>query len=231
VAPECKLPRPLENDEQRCRSIFVRIVPGVISLASMDLDKQRDVFEAIVLPHLDALYGFALVLTRDPAEAEDLVQDTYVRALQFFHRYEQGTNCKAWLFTIMKRIFLNRVPQRAREVLCPEQTQHGDNDELIESLDSHMNVMNAVHGGRDEIFRQDVVKALELLPDSFRVVVVLRDIEGFSYSEIAHMLDCPMGTVMSRLSRGRDLLRQLLRAYANVDNQHEPNVKGLSPNA
>lgn len=202
----------------------------VISLASMDLDKQRDVFEAIALPHVDALYGFALVLTRQPAEAEDLVQDTYVRALQFFHRYEQGTNCKAWLFTIMKRIFLNRVPQRAREVLCPEQTQYGD-DELIESLDSRVKLIDAAHGEREEVFRHDVAKALDLLPDSFRVVVVLRDIEGFSYSEIASLLDCPMGTVMSRLSRGRELLRQLLRAYANMENQHEAKAKRLSPNA
>lgn len=198
----------------------------------MDLDKQRDVFEAIALPHLDALYGFALVLTRQPAEAEDLVQDTYVRALQFFHRYEPGTNCKAWLFTIMKRIFLNRVPQRAREVLCPEQTQHSE-EELIESLDSRVNLTEAVHGEREEVFRQDVVKALEVLPDSFRVVVVLRDIEGFSYSEIASLLDCPMGTVMSRLSRGRELLRQVLSAYANVEPRNTTQVKKekVRPNA
>lgn len=195
----------------------------------MDVSKQRDAFEAVTLSHIDALYGFALVLTRSPAEAEDLVQDTYVRALQFFHRYEPGTNCKAWLFTIMKRIFLNRVPQRAREVLCPEQTQYGD-EEFIESLDSRVNSIDTVHGEREEVFRQDVTKALELLPDSFRVVVVLRDIQGFSYSEIANLLDCPMGTVMSRLSRGRELLRQLLSAYANVD--HQPTkVKKVSPNA
>jgi RNA polymerase sigma-70 factor (ECF subfamily) len=195
----------------------------------MDVSKQRDAFEAVTLSHIDALYGFALVLTRSPAEAEDLVQDTYVRALQFFHRYEPGTNCKAWLFTIMKRIFLNRVPQRAREVLCPEQTQYGD-EEFIESLDSRVNSIDTVHGEREEVFRQDVTKALELLPDSFRVVVVLRDIQGFNYSEIANLLDCPMGTVMSRLSRGRERLRQLLSAYANVD--HQPTkVKKVSPNA
>lgn len=185
----------------------------------MDLDKQRAAFESIALPHLNALYGFALVLTGRPSEAEDLVQDTYVRALQFFHRYEQGTNCKAWLFTIMKRIFLNLAPQRAREVLCPDQTSQCD-DEFTESLDGHVNSIGVIPGGRDEVFRQDVHKALELLPDSFRLVVVLRDIEGFSYGEIARMLDCPMGTVMSRLSRGRGLLRQLLRAYANQEEPH-----------
>ncbi|MEW6248093.1 MAG: sigma-70 family RNA polymerase sigma factor [Nitrospirota bacterium] len=193
----------------------------------MDLDKQRDAFEAATLPHIDALYNFALVLTRQPEEAEDLVQDTYVRALQFFSRYESGTNCKAWLCTIMKRIFLNRVPQRAREVLCPEQTQHGD-EELIESLDSGVK-LDAARSEQEGVFRHDVAMALELLPDSFRVVVVLRDIEGFSYREIANLLDCPMGTVMSRLSRGRELLRQVLSAYANVEDQPTTKAKKVSP--
>ncbi len=176
-------------------------------------------FESVTLPHLHALYGFALCLTGQASDAQDLVQDTYVRALQFFHRYEQGTNCKAWLFTIMKRIFLNQAPQRARLVLCPEHAGPHD-EESTASLDDRVNFLLRSLGGRDEVFRQDVVKALDLLPGSFQVVVVLRDIEGFSYGEIAQMLDCRTGTVMSRLSRGRDLLRQLLRAHANQEAQN-----------
>jgi RNA polymerase sigma-70 factor (ECF subfamily) len=221
------------HGEERCPSIFVfvKIIPGVISVAFfMDLDKQREVFEAIALPHLDALYGFALVLTKQPTEAEDLVQDTYVRALQFFHRYEPGTNCKAWLFTMMKHIFLNQAPQRAREVLCPDQSDH-DGEENAGSLDYYASLADHPPGGKDEVFRQDVVKALELLPDSFCVVVVLHDVEGFSYSEIAQMLDCPMGTVMSRLARGRDILRQLLCAYANQDSRKPVSEKRIAPNA
>jgi RNA polymerase sigma-70 factor (ECF subfamily) len=196
----------------------------------MSLDEQRAEFESVALQHLDALYGFALVLTGRSSEAEDLVQDTYVRALQFFHRYESGTNCKAWLFTMMKRIFLNQVPQRAREVLCPDQ---GDREggEDCEFLDYYANLAGQAHGKDDEVFRQDVVKALDLLPDSFRVVVVLRDVEGFSYSEISHMLDCPMGTVMSRLARGRDILRQVLCAYVNQESRKQAHVKRIPPNA
>jgi RNA polymerase sigma-70 factor, ECF subfamily len=196
----------------------------------MSLDKQRADFESVALPHLDALYRFALVLTGRPSEAEDLVQDTYVRALQFFHRYHQGTNCKAWLFTIMKRIYLNQAPQRAREVLCPDQSDQGEG-ESGDFLDYYAGLVDRAHSERNEVFRQDLVKALDLLPDSFGVVVVLHDVEGFSYSEMAQMLDCPMGTVMSRLARGRDMLRQLLFAYANRDSRKPTAVKRVSHNA
>lgn len=182
----------------------------------MDSEKTRSSFEATALPHLRALYGFALVLTGRPSEAEDLVQDTYVRALRFFHRYRPETNCKAWLFTILKHIFLNRAPQRAREVFSPDE-EHPRRGKPGNGGEGLAGLMDGAPGGRDEVFRRDVIRALELLPESFRVVVVLRDIEGFSYREIAQILDCPMGTVMSRLSRGRDLLRQLLRAYAEHD--------------
>lgn len=197
---------------------------------SMDLEKQRAAFESSALLYLDALYGFALVLTGRPNEAEDLVQDTYVRALQFYHRYQEGTNCKAWLFTIMKRIFLNQIPQRAREVLCPdrEDQEGGGGSEFLEY---HSVLVDNTFGGRDEVFRQDVVKALDLLPDSFRVVVLLCDVEGFSYSEMAQMLDCPIGTVMSRLSRGRDILRQILCAYTNQGPRVKSDVKRLSHDA
>jgi RNA polymerase sigma-70 factor (ECF subfamily) len=196
----------------------------------MGLNEQRAEFESVALQHLDALYGFALVLTGRSSDAEDLVQDTYIRALQFFHRYEQGTNCKAWLFTMMKRIFLNQVPKRAREVLCPDQ-DGPEGAESAGSLDYYAGLVDCTHDRKDEVFRQDVVKALELLPDSFRVVVILRDVEGFSYGEIAQMLDCPMGTVMSRLARGRDVLRQLLCAYANQDSRKLTHVKRIATDA
>ncbi len=196
----------------------------------MGLNEQRAEFEAVALQHLDALYGFALVLTGRSSEAEDLVQDTYVRALQFFHRYERGTNCKAWLFTMMKRIFLNQAPQRAREVLCPDQ-DNCEGGESGESLDYYASLVDRTHGEKDEVFRHDVAKALDLLPDSFRVVVILRDLEGFSYGEIAQMLDCPMGTVMSRLARGRDSLRQLLCAYANQSSRKVTHVKRIATDA
>lgn len=196
----------------------------------MSLTEQRAEFESIALQHLDALYGFALVLTGRSNEAEDLVQDTYVRALQFFHRYERGTNCKAWLFTMMKHIFLNQAPQRAREVLCPDQSGPEEADSAG-SLEYYASLVGHAQDGKEEVFRQDVVKALDLLPDSFRVVVILRDVEGFSYGEIAQMLDCPMGTVMSRLARGRDILRQLLCAYANQHSRKLTPVKRIAADA
>ena len=177
----------------------------------MDEEKGR-LFEEAALPYLDALYGFGLVLTGHPEEAEDLVQETFLRGFRFFHQYKHGTNCKAWLFTIMKNIFLNQAPQRARMVLCPDPCpgEEGPDKALWQDV---------VHakgstGMRNEVFTKDIEKALGLLPEAYRLVIVMKDVEGFSYGEIARLLDCPMGTVMSRLSRGRDLLRQLLRDYA-----------------
>src|SRR5437879_408426 len=130
----------------------------------MDEEKDR-LFEELVLPCLDALYGFGLLLTGRSSEAEDLVQDTVLRAYRFFRHYQQGTNCKAWLFTIMKHIFLNQATHRAREVLCPYQS--GESDALWEDL------MNQAQGSSDlrhEVFSQDIQKALGLLPSSSRLM-------------------------------------------------------------
>jgi len=177
----------------------------------MDEEKGR-LFEETALPCLDALYGFGLLLTGRPDEAEDLVQETFLRAFRFFHQYEHGTNCKAWLFTIMKHTFLNQSTQRARLVLCRDV----DPDEEGESQSFWRDAISRSSASslRDEVFAKDIEKALALLPETFRLVVVLKDIEGFSYGEIARLLDCPIGTVMSRLSRARDLLRRFLQDYA-----------------
>jgi RNA polymerase sigma-70 factor (ECF subfamily) len=167
-------------------------------------------FEEAALPHLDALYGFGLLLTVRRDEAEDLVQETFLRAFRFFHQFQHGTNCKAWVFTIMKHIYLNQAPQRARTVLCPDLAdEEGDYATLWQDFISQKSA-----GLENEIFTKDIEKALGLLPEAFRLVVVLKDVQGFSYAEIARLLDCPMGTVMSRLSRARDLLREFLRDYA-----------------
>ena len=177
----------------------------------MDEEKGR-LFEETALPCLDALYGFGLLLTGRPDEAEDLVQETFLRAFRFFHQYEHGTNCKAWLFTIMKHTFLNQSTQRARLVLCRDV----DPDEEGESQSFWRDAIgrSSVSSLRDEVFAKDIEKALALLPETFRLVVVLKDMKGFSYGEIARLLDCPIGTVMSRLSRARDLLRRFLQDYA-----------------
>ena len=177
----------------------------------MDGEKGR-LFEETALPCLDALYGFGLLLTGRPADAEDLVQETFLRAFRFFHQYEHGTNCKAWLFTIMKHIFLNQSTQRARLVLSRD--VHPDEEGESQSLWRDAIGRSPASSLRDEVFAKDIEKALALLPETFRLVVVLKDMEGFSYGEIARLLDCPIGTVMSRLSRARDLLRRFLQDYA-----------------
>ena len=177
----------------------------------MDEEKVR-LFEETALPCLGALYGFGLLLTGRPDEAEDLVQETFLRAFRFFYQYEHGTNCKAWLFTIMKHTFLNQSTQRARLVLCRDV----DPDEEGESQSFWRDAIgrSSASSLRDEVFAKDIEKALALLPETFRLVVVLKDMEGFSYGEIARLLDCPIGTVMSRLSRARDMLRRFLQDYA-----------------
>jgi RNA polymerase sigma-70 factor (ECF subfamily) len=162
-------------------------------------------FEAQALVHLDVLYRTALWLTRDRPEAEDLVQDTCLRAFTYFDRFTPGTNCRAWLVTILRSIFLNRISRRGREVLADDSEPESPASATAPSIDTP----------EVEFFRKavsaDVGRAVRELPLVFREAVVLVDLEGFSYREASEALGCPIGTVMSRLSRGRRLLRRRLR--------------------
>ncbi len=167
-------------------------------------------FEATVLVHLDALYRGALRLTRNRATAEDLVQDALIRAFRSFDRFRPGTNCRAWLFTIMRNVFLNRLRAEREtpydeEVLGEFGTSVAQGNQRVVTPEEEF-LQTLVHG--------DVDRALRNLPEPFREVVVLADIEGFTYREIAEALECPMGTVMSRLSRGRRRLRSALEGFA-----------------
>ena len=166
-------------------------------------------FEEITLKYLDSLYGFSLVLTGNSDDAHDLVQDAYLRAYRFYHRYEQITNYKAWLFTITKNLFINRYHQRAREVSLTEL-------EVVEDdpYESPKDVLVAASGRHEKgVFRQDFQRAMDTLPEKLRLAVLLKDVEGFDYKEIAEIMSCPLGTVMSRLSRGRNLLKKQLKDY------------------
>jgi RNA polymerase sigma-70 factor (ECF subfamily) len=160
--------------------------------------------------HLDSLYRFALRLTHNRAEAEDVVQDTCVRAFRSFHRFNPGTNSRAWLFTILRNLFLNRVRRAGREVLAENVASWESTTVSISG--------SSPHNPEEEFFQTvlhgDVDRALKALPLPFREVVLLTDLEGFTYREAAEVLSCPVGTVMSRLSRGRRLLRQALARYA-----------------
>jgi RNA polymerase sigma-70 factor (ECF subfamily) len=184
---------------------------GRIRMIWPSVGRRAAEFEEVALVHLDALYRGALRLTRNRAQAEDLVQEALVRAFRSFDRFTAGTNCRAWLFKIMRNVFLN---QRRRERETPHEVEFFEH-QLPEDLER---VRPAAPTPEDEFLQTvvhgDVDRALQSLPERFRDAVVLCDIEGFSYREIAEALECPIGTVMSRLSRGRRLLRLALDGFA-----------------
>lgn len=177
--------------------------------------KRRSEFESTALPHLDALYGAAHRMTRNPRDAEDLVQETMLRAYRFWDTFQKDSNCKAWLFRILTNTFINQYQKRkrSREVLDAAQAEQRATDGVL----VHEQAMSQ-RGPEDLLIDRtlsdDVVRALEALPADFRVAVVLCDVEGFSYKEIAEIVDCPVGTVMSRLHRGRRLLQKALHDFA-----------------
>src|SRR4051812_48883940 len=173
----------------------------------------RDSFEQAAMVHMDSLYATGLRMTRNPGDAEDLVQDTMLAAYRFFNKFEPGTNCKAWLFKILTNTFINKYRKRVRE---REVRDVIDQDELPSLMSE-----DVAEASRDpegsilgSILSDDVKRALEAVPYDYRMAVVLCDLEEFSYKEIADIMDCPVGTVMSRLHRGRRLLQKQLRDYA-----------------
>jgi RNA polymerase sigma-70 factor (ECF subfamily) len=162
--------------------------------------------------YLHSLYNAALRLTHNRAEAEDIVQETFLRAFRGFAGFTPGTNCRAWLFTILRNIFLNRCRIDGREI--PEA-----NAEKLEPMEGGPPGLGwRIENPEEELFQSvlhgDVERALKDLPLPFREAVILADLEGLSYREIADVLGCPIGTVMSRLSRGRGLLRRMLARFA-----------------
>jgi RNA polymerase sigma-70 factor (ECF subfamily) len=181
---------------------------GVLTFIAPEETKKAE-FEELTLQYLDSLYGFALVLTGNSDDAHDLVQDAYLRAYRFYHRYEQIANYKAWLFTITKNLFINRYHQRAREVSLTELEVMDD-----DPYESPKEILVATRGRHEKgVFRQDFQRAMDALPEKLRLAVLLKDVEGFDYKEIAEIMSCPLGTVMSRLSRGRNLLKKSLKDY------------------
>jgi RNA polymerase sigma-70 factor (ECF subfamily) len=177
------------------------------SLSEEDVER----FQAEALPLLDSLYGAALRMTRNPADAEDLVQETMLRAYRAFDRFEPGTNLKAWLFRILTNAYINTYRKRQREPQKVSQDQIEDFD-LYQELKDHDSQFAETPESivLDSLLDSDIVRAIEDLPEQFRLAVVLSDMEGFSYAEMAEIMDVPMGTVMSRLHRGRKALQRRL---------------------
>ncbi|MGQ0520932.1 MAG: sigma-70 family RNA polymerase sigma factor [Actinomycetota bacterium] len=179
---------------------------------AQQVEGPRALFADQAMEHMGSLYNAALRMTRNPADAEDLVQETYLKAYRSFSSFEQGTNLKAWLYRILTNTFINSYRARKRR---PEQTDVEDVEELY--LYHRLGGLEAAAAGRSaeedvlESFTDDEVKAaLDGLPEQFRLAVLLADVEGFSYKEIAEMTDVPIGTVMSRIHRGRRALQKAL---------------------
>ena len=171
-------------------------------------------FERDAMPFLDQLYGAAMRMTRNPADAEDLVQETYLKAYAAFSSFTEGTNLKAWLYRILTNTYINIYRKKQRQ---PYQTGTDDlTDGQLHEAESHTStgLKSAEAVALDRLADTDVVEALAKMPEDFRIAVYLADVEGFSYKEIAEIMDTPVGTVMSRLHRGRKLLRSLLEDYA-----------------
>ncbi len=173
--------------------------------------KQKD-FDEEIIPHMDALYNFALRLTTDPNDAEDLVQDTIVKAYRFFSSYEKGTNAKAWMFRILKNSFINNYRKTSKK---PSQVDYDEVSSYYESIRAERTDTSDLESLMfREMMDDDLSTALTRLPEDFRTVVLLCDVEGYTYEEIANMLDVPIGTIRSRLHRGRNLLKTELLEYA-----------------
>jgi RNA polymerase sigma-70 factor (ECF subfamily) len=172
-------------------------------------------FSELAMEYMGSLYSAALRMTRNPADAEDLVQETYLKAYRAFGSFQEGTNLKAWLYRILTNTFINSYRARRRR---PEQTELDDVEDLY--LYRRLGGLEAVTAGRsaeEEVLEHfteaDIKAAVEALPEQFRMAVLLADVEGFSYKEIAEILDVPIGTVMSRLHRGRRSLQKMLHDF------------------
>lgn len=188
------------------------MIPILLSVLNDD-EQLYASFKSEAEPHMNALYNFAVSLTNDRDGAQDLVQETYIKAFRFFDKFERGTNCKAWLFRIMKNTFINDYRKITKQ---PKKVDFDDIDNFYEEIKASFVSNNHLE---EEIFNNllgdEITDAIAALSDEFKTVIVLCDIEGFSYEEIAEITESPIGTVRSRLHRARKILFTKLYKYAS----------------
>lgn len=177
-----------------------------------ETEKYR-IFDKEFMPHIDSMYNFAFRLTNDEDDANDLVQDTYMKAFRFINSFQEGTNAKAWLFRILKNSFINDYRKKSKE---PSKVDYQEVETVYNSTeDAEFESTSDLRiEAVQDMIGDEVAMALNGLPVDFRTVIILCDIEGFTYEEMAKILDIPIGTVRSRLHRARNLLKEKLRSYA-----------------
>ena len=184
----------------------------MIAVSSEPIVNKEELFENELLPHADALYNFAYHLTYNEEDANDLVQETFMKAFRFINSFDSGTNAKAWLFKILKNGFINEYRKKKKE---PSKVDYED---IIAYQDADEDKGGVAYDLREDIFDDmmgdEITIALNSLPIDFKTVILLCDIEGFTYEEISKIIDIPIGTVRSRLHRARNMLKESLRDYA-----------------
>lgn len=210
-------------------------IPGIgVSMAARDTEEQKQaLFAQWALPHKDYLYTSCLYLTRQRDEAEDLLQETYLRAFRFFHQFTPGTNCRAWLLTIMHNVFKNGYARAQRAHLTLEFDLAAHEYEKKRLADGEARRDDPADLLLSQLVDSEITNALHALPEEYRATLVLVDIEELTYEEAAAVLGCPLGTVRSRLARARRLLRAALtaygrdRGYVREENRHNEPAEAL----
>jgi len=186
--------------------------PEYDSNPRMTDEDKRNAFEKEALPHYRTVYNFCYKMMGNKLDADDMIQETYLRAFRFFDSYERGTNCKAWLFKIMKNLMINKFRKEKKDAV------NVDIDDVINFIPKinsiHLDTADVQEKQFSRLLDDEITLALKSIHDDYRMVVILCDLEGLSYEEIAEFLHCPIGTVRSRIHRGRRLLQQKLFLYA-----------------
>lgn len=185
----------------------------LLAILNSDEQKLNQEFERQAVPHMDALYNYAVKMTGDSDDASDLIQETYLKAFRFWDKFEQGTNCKAWLFRIMKNTFINSYRKNKKE---PDKVDYEEIENFYENIKpSSTDSAHLEKDIYDNLLDDELSSAISSLPEDFRTVIILCDIEGYTYDEIADFVDVPVGTVRSRLHRARKMLFTKLHKYAS----------------